>query len=219
MGDEQRRYRDDGVDASLRRSSRIRGRFNSRWRSQQDPTQASISLCLRRSRMDHAWRGATCARLGKLANWKHNKPKMATPYSGLVAFALWWFNPATRIGAPPSGSGSPFLRRSAKITPTKMEPDKLKNPRTNPAIEAYVAVGILGTLHLFCLAIGFADNGFVFRGYFTFSCIVLPTLSIVALFILHRLRSWHQGQITLLLLASGIMSFVQFMIVSQATAV
>jgi hypothetical protein len=32
---------------------------------------------------------------------KANKPKMATPLSGLVEFPFWWFNPAMEIGTPP----------------------------------------------------------------------------------------------------------------------
>jgi uncharacterized membrane protein len=100
-----------------------------------------------------------------------------------------------------------------------MPPNESIDQRTKQAIEVLVAVGVLGAFHLLCLAIGYADSGFVFGGYLVFSCIILPILSIFAAFFLNKKRSWHSGQIIMFIGASTVMSFFQFILVGQATAV
>ena len=100
-----------------------------------------------------------------------------------------------------------------------MPPDDSNDPRTKQAVEVLIAVGVLGAFHLFCLGIGFADSRFVFGGYLVFSCMILPVMSVAAVVFLIKKRSWHSGQILMFLVISAIMSFLQFILVGQATAV
>jgi hypothetical protein len=99
-------------------------------------------------------------------------------------------------------------KRSASKTPSHMPPNDSNEPRTKQAIEVVVAIGALGAFHLLCLAIGFADSRFVFGGYFTFSCLMLPIMSIAAVFFPNKKRSWHGGQILMFLAASAIMGIL-----------
>ena len=100
-----------------------------------------------------------------------------------------------------------------------MPQNKSRDPRTREAVEAFSVIGLFAVLHLIILLISFADSGFVFGAYFSIACVFLPVLTIVVAILLHRMLSWHQGQIALLLVASGVMSFLQLMLLGQATSV
>ena len=100
-----------------------------------------------------------------------------------------------------------------------MESERPKDPRTREVLETFAAISVLGFFHLVCLAIGIADRSFGFSGYVEFACVILPLLSVIAASVLRSTRSWHWGQITLFIVASGMMSLLQLILVGRATAI
>ncbi len=65
---------------------------------------------------------------------------------------------------------------------------------------------------------GLADSLFVMKGYVWIACGILPLGSIAAAVVLRFSRRWHWGQIGLLMIASGVLSLIQLLLIGRAAA-
>ncbi len=95
----------------------------------------------------------------------------------------------------------------------------MKDSRNAEVVGLLRPSSALALLHGRCMAMGLADDAFVFKGYIWVACCVLPLGSVAFGLGAWMTRRWHGGQVTLFIVASGAMSFVQLLLIGRATAI
>lgn len=100
----------------------------------------------------------------------------------------------------------------------EMQSGPKPDPLDAEVYEVLHALGVIVLLHGLFLVMGLADSLFVLKGYIWIACCLLPLGSIAAAAVLRFSGGWHWGQIGLFMIASGVLSFIQLLLIGHATA-
>jgi hypothetical protein len=92
------------------------------------------------------------------------------------------------------------------------------DPRTSQFIEAIIFSGALLVAHFSAFVVARSSMGLISRGYLAFTCLVLPIAALIGCITLRSARGWNWGQIVLVSLLALLMSFIQLLIVGEASA-
>lgn len=91
------------------------------------------------------------------------------------------------------------------------------DPRTVQFAEVLFVSGVIVTVHLAAFASGRLSNALVSRNYMAVTCLIIPVIAVILAATLKWRRSWHWGQVSWVVLVALLLSFLQFLIIGEAS--